>query len=249
MPTKCNPRIRSPKLAAKAAWRIPLPGERTAAVELAAAVAAFSTFGSTGCGYYVADYEMYVQPDYDPLNPPVVEITVLEALIAPTKSDGCVWDGFSCSPPSDSTVSVIGDLVGSAATAAVGVPSNQAVNELAAYLLGGALGAIAKPDPRGSITFRTSDGMTEVFRVAETSDSFKADLERETFSNIVLAPAVRLMVTLEDVDLENHDPIGSVELRQEQLIDALNFGDALWISTSTTVADGILALRVSVIEQ
>ncbi len=55
---------------------------------------------------------------------------------------------------------------------------------------------------------------------------------------------------MEDKDISNHDMIGTIELRRDDIIDAINEDQAVWIPTirgGDALATGVVAVQVSAI--
>lgn len=219
------------------------------------ALAASAIAGGCGGGYYgdyTTDSEEFEEPGevVPPSQDLIVDITVTAALVAPAKIDGCQWDGLSCNPVSPDLLTDFSDLAGTVAAAAVGVPRNSAISELVSYVLGGVIGTLSKPDPRGQISISARNGSLGPVLIPERSDSFKIDIDY-TVTGIVLDSSFRMTIQLEDVDQINHDTIGTVILRQDEIIDALNEERTVWIPTfegDGALAAGIVAVELSVFE-
>jgi len=148
---------------------------------------------------------------------------------------------------SDALIDDLSNLAGDVASAAIGVPRNGAINELVRYVLGGAIGTLSKPDPRGYIRAVTSAGSTEWIPFGPRSDSFRVDIGFELV-DAPLDSSLRIIIEMEDEDISNHDTIGTIELRRDQIIDALNEDQVVWIPTirgGNALATGVIAVQLS----
>lgn len=161
-----------------------------------------------------------------------VAVSVVGATIGPSTADLSPWDGIG-KVPAD---------VRSAAIAAAADVEPSAVQAAAAFV--DLLDGIAPPDARGELW----DAARPEVRVtlAERGDTFVPTWEGVTLRDVVLAPDARVLVRLVDVDLDDPDPIGTVELTAKELRAALGKRDEYTVATAERTQGQILSVTVRV---
>lgn len=209
---------------------------------------------SAGCGddghYGLSDgaIDGSFEDNVRPTLPSFVTLELHSVMVAPVKPDGCQWDGPTCSAISQGEFDQYAAAVTALFSAATGTPVMEEANQLLSMLGQSAYASLSKPDPFGRWVLTASAGRVEE-SVAPVQDTYTSSLRLDTVEGVPLDGTARLVVELWDEDFSNHDVIGTAELRQSDLIDALNFERAYWVPTARSANDGIVAVKISVIER
>lgn len=175
-------------------------------------------------------------PPTAPALPSLVHVTLTGVRIAPTKSDGCQWDGMTCNAGS-------GEKIASAVRAAMKSPNPYvAVGMILASPLSS---VVEKPDAAGSAELY-SGGQFIKKTLEKRQDSFTPDWNVR-WMNVRLEPATRLSIHLWDADLKYDDDIGSFNLNYEHLTTALRNQQVLQVQVDAVTNGQVLFAGVEVL--
>jgi hypothetical protein len=176
-----------------------------------------------------------------PARPPIVEVTLLDAVIGPTKSDGRPWDGLGAGADRE---------IGAGLDAAVAIADvSQSYATVLGLLAKAANKGLAAPEPYGS---------GEIARGAGGAFGEAVDLQadRDTctpmwrpsriWRHVELNDRVRIRIKLTDRDFQFDDPIGAVELNATDLRTALASGHNYHVRTAEQSDRQVLFVGVSV---
>lgn len=171
----------------------------------------------------------------DDCPPSHVNVTFLQFLVAPTKFDGCQWDGFTCGKPSGQQLEVISNIK----------TGNIAIDTLLSLYASGLFDSLDKPDVIGAVGFGPSgewidfDGGEDNFQVSVNNLSFFELPYREPFV---------FNYSILDEDLSNDDSIASGTLNKQDFDKILRSGYEGWITKKVhTASNGqLLGIFVSV---
>lgn len=174
-----------------------------------------------------------------------VDFTILGALIAPTKVNGKTWDASSGIDKTSS--GMIAEMVmpgsGFAASAVI-----SEVSKVAAQ-------GIAAPDIIGYIT-QTGPTTRSLANIAGTrmalatkQFNFSRDSYTPTFqtgySGWPVFKDTRFQIKLWDADIRNDDPVGTVELTQSDIQEAIMNGKPTWINVSDQSMNQVLFIQIT----
>jgi hypothetical protein len=183
------------------------------------------------------------------------DVTFLSVLMGPHSTDGCQWDGPTCSPLSDEQLGQITSLiirVSSLAFGATGVFAaalfQDAASDVSAIMLGGLMASTAPPDIFGTITVQDSLSGARVASVPVTNNSYQPSLGRVTFESVEMDNRVLVELELYDEDLSENDPVGPVFLDRNQLLTAWMSGGNAWVLVAERAQDTVLQVQLRVIE-
>ena len=173
--------------------------------------------------------------------PQAVSVYVVDAIIGPGKVTGGAWDGFGTVPPE------VFDIV-----------SNYVdlgnVDELLDYIVNGGLAALAAPEPIGTADIDIGQGFLAEYQIvlADKTNNWE-DTYTPTFLNgnggwtgVPFTEQTRIRVTLEDLDLQNDDPIGTAIINYGDLVEAWAENTKFWINVATQTQNQLLFLGVVV---
>lgn len=169
-----------------------------------------------------------------PPEPATVRVAILSALIGPSKADGHTWDGPGHVSPETSR-KVVGALAAANPYAAA-----------AAVLAGLSMGALEKPDPYGYAELIVAGRSARLELPMTFRDTFTPQWAGAEFAGVPLRDNARIRVTLIDKDLEDDDPIGTVELAAEDLRAALHSGHVYPVQVADQSQNQLLFVSVSV---
>lgn len=170
------------------------------------------------------------RPNDPPAAPRVFRtVSVLGALIAPTKLDGRPWDGMG--DPTQLAQAVGGLLADASPYTAI-----------ASAMAGPAAAALDQPDVGGSAQLFMDGREFGVGVLEKVQDSFTPQWSTVTWDNVEL-PRARVRLTLWDRDLLNDDPIGIVEISPDELVNAASAGTVVPIRVD---AQNLQVLFVSI---
>lgn len=186
--------------------------------------------------------------------PEFVNVLFLEALVAPTKADGCQWDGRTCSQKTDQ---VLIDALSYAAAAFISaktggtMPISATANVLS-RVTGAVFESLGKPDPYGILDYYGPTGENYYCDIDTIQDTYKIGFPPCGHFNGNRAIPLRngaggeFVLELWDEDLSNDDFIGTVTLGIADLRYALRVGQDVWIPTARRIEDGILMVKIKV---
>jgi hypothetical protein len=158
-------------------------------------------------------------------------VSIVGALVAPTKIDGRPWDGMG--DPTELVQAVGGLLADSSPYAAI-----------AGAMAGPAAAALDKPDVGGAAELYMDGRVFGVGAFAKVQDSFTPQWSTVTWDNVEL-PLARVRLTLWDRDLVEDDPIGIVEISSDDLMTAASVGNVFPVRVDSQNAQ-VLFVAVSV---
>jgi hypothetical protein len=169
----------------------------------------------------------------------LVSVQILDAIIAPGKADGTVWDGVGNVDPA---------VLQAVATALVGV--NPVAGVLAA-LGNPALDAIDKPDAFGTcqltvlgVTYAPDDLATDAGAIMNNYTPIWPSVR--SYKNIPVDTDVRMNVSLFDSDLVYNDPIGVATINSADLLAALASQKKYEVRVDDQTAGQLLFIGISV---
>jgi hypothetical protein len=168
------------------------------------------------------------------VEPQLVHVSILGALIGPSKADGRPWDGPGHVDP-ESMSKVISALAKTNAYAAA-----------TTVVLGLSMDALSKPDPYGYAELLAPNPVARVDLPLMYKDTFTPGWSSAEFSDVALRKGARIRVTLVDKDLSNDDLIGTVELTRNDLRAALEAGTVYPVRVAEQSANQVLFINVSV---
>jgi hypothetical protein len=166
-----------------------------------------------GCGNSRPQRPRLRMPPPEPL-PSFVQVIIRDAVIAPSKSDGRVWDGFG-SVPQDKLVS-LGSLMRSGHPAAIAANVVTFVGSIAGH-------GVEAPEPYGMADLFVggqSWGPRTLDRQGQR-DTCTPFWDGATWDRVPLSPAVHISGQLLDRDIEYHDSIGNFVINYGHLVEAL----------------------------
>lgn len=161
-----------------------------------------------------------------------VAVSIVGATIGPSAADLAPWDGMGKVPA---------EVREAAIAAANGVDPGAGA---AAAVFVGMLDGIAPPDARGELWLAATPDVR--VDVPERSDTFVPAWTGVTLRDVLLAPDLRLVLRLVDADLDDPDPIGTVELTAKDLRAALGKRDGWTVSTAERTQGQLLSVTVKV---
>lgn len=171
-------------------------------------------------------------------------VSILGALVGPTKIDGKPWDSSL--------------RLGSAASAAIGELGLPGTSALTASLIGSIANQApqgkAAPDVVGYVRLEgtttrnlASAGGTNLAladRRMMTRDSYTPRFY-VTYQGWTFFPDNRLRVHLWDRDLQNHDSIAVVEITYQDIIKAIEVGKPIWVNVADQSLKQLLYVQIS----
>ncbi|WP_437804511.1 hypothetical protein [Sorangium sp. So ce693] len=152
-------------------------------------------------------------PPPQPL-PAFVQVIVRDAVIAPSKSDGRVWDGFGSIPQDQ--LEGLGALMRSGHPVAIAANVVTAVGSIAGH-------GVAAPEPYGAAELFVAGqswGPRTLDRQGQR-DTCIALWDGAMWDRVPLSPAVHISGQLFDRDLEYPDSIGNFVINYGHLVEAL----------------------------
>jgi hypothetical protein len=168
------------------------------------------------------------------VEPAFVRVSIIGALIAPSKTDGRTWDGPG-RVPIETTNKVVSALAAANPYAAVaGVVANLAMSTL------------DKPDPYGYAELLGPGLAGSVELPMSYIDTLTPSWQGADFIQVPLRSGARIRITLIDKDLSHDDPIGTVELSNRDLREALEAGNIVPVRVAEQSNSQILFINVSV---
>lgn len=190
------------------------------------------------CGDGLCTHDETPQECIADCTPEFVTIIFQQALIGPTKSDGCQWDGVFCGAASDASLK---EKISKVKT------GNVYIDVILALYALGTFDALNKPDVTGTFSV-LSTGQSTFFN--KVQDSFQPVLSL-VFTGVKYDGALRIQYLLEDSDLENNDPIAAGTLSRDDLEPALRSGQDTWITDQVRVSSNaqLIGLSVTVIPE
>lgn len=169
-------------------------------------------------------------------SPTYVHVTLVSALIGPSKNNGCQWDGLTCG--AGGTRNVISAVDAALAT------SNPYV--AVGAILGGPLAdAIEKPDPMGTAEMYTG-GRFEKRVLVKSQDNFTPGWGAR-WLNVRFETATRLSVRIRDADLYFDDDIGAFDVGYGAIAAALATQRVYPVSVYRETYKQVLFVSISVV--
>ena len=168
--------------------------------------------------------------------PDAVNISLASALIRPWDTQKEEWDGSSSASSEE-----IDALLSALANVNPYAAALEYVSNLAAD-------GWAPPDPFGQIELFTGGQWRSDLQIdiPPTQDTFNPPLYNDGWPNIPVEQEMRVRVVLWDEDVVNDDPIGSVELNRDDMMNAYFAGGVYPVNTSDQDAGSILFVSVSI---
>jgi hypothetical protein len=169
---------------------------------------------------------------------PRADLDIVGVVVGPAKADGRAWDGQGAISASD-----VSELV---SLATPGNPAGPAIAQAVALASVGT----SLPDVFGYAEVYTTKGR-QPWRLSLASpqqrvqDSLTPNF-RAAVSGIPLGPGLRVRITLYDADLQEHDPIGVVEITADDLTRALQRKRITEISVADQSNGQVLYIKVAV---
>jgi hypothetical protein len=195
---------------------------------------------AAGCGSGSPDSQAdasMASPDASPALPAKVTILITSATIAPFKADRTEWD-------SASTVS--GDLAKELISALDGTdPFDAVISYLGSTAVTTEVSGYDKPDPEGNAYLWANGAWGDGIPLAAIQDTFTPSWN-DGWQHVSLTPSLRVEVVLDDQDLVNNDPIGSVQLSYSDLVSALQAGKIYQVNVATQGQNQLLFVGISV---
>jgi hypothetical protein len=158
-------------------------------------------------------------------------VSIVGALVAPTKIDGRPWDGMG--DPTE-LVQAVGGLLADASPYVA----------IAGAMAGPASAALDKPDVGGSAELYMDGRVFGVGVFPKVQDSFSPQWSTVTWDNVEL-PLARVRLTFWDRDLVEDDPIGIVEVGPDDLVTAASVGNVFPVRVDSQNAQ-VLFVAISV---
>ena len=170
-----------------------------------------------------------------PALPAYVNVEFRQALIAPTKCDGRMWDGFET--PNPAAASLVARALG-------------ATNPYAAVigvLASPTMAALEKPEPFGTARLMLG-GVAAATVPLETmaQDTLTPIWNAAPLKSVPLAPSTRIEVELWDRDISEDDPMGAGTVTYQDLLGALQTGTLYHVRLAEQTMNQVLFLDVSV---
>ena len=190
---------------------------------------------SSSPGYGSANAGYSSQGPAVPVMPRSVRVSLHGVTIAMGKFDGTMWDGPGHVPAGQ--LQRLGLALGATNPYAVvisilGEPVNQ---------------ALEKPEVFGQAMLVTGAGYGPPTQLSARRDTFTPDFGGPpSWSGVPLNGTVRLSVTLTDDDLFFPDPMGSFQLNERDLVQALREGRVAQIRVAEQTSNQILFAAISV---
>ncbi len=165
-------------------------------------------------------------------------VSFVDALIGPAKVSGLPWDGTG-GAVDEGTWGELGFALGAADpyTAAVGILASLAD------------AGTARPDPKGRALLYDAYDEVELEIPIEFKDTFTPTWSDVTFHGVPTTGDVRVRITLIDQDVMEDDPIGVVELTQEDLEAARVAGRIHHVQVSDQAQNQILFVGIAVLAE
>ena len=160
-------------------------------------------------------------------------VEVMSALVSVGKADGSKWDGFGKVNPR-----AVQGLVQA-------VLSKSPYTAVASMVAGAGMEASSKPDPAGYAEFLDGDQGLRRLDLPKIQDTF-TPMWGVGWQGVHVSKNSRLRIVLWDVDLRLNDPIGTVEVTGQQLLDAGLEGKVVQISVADQSNNQLLYVGISV---
>ncbi len=163
--------------------------------------------------------------------PTHVDVRFNYLLVGPVKSDGCQWDGLTCSAPQEK------ELVDALASLSRG-----AIATALSLYQSGVFNALNKPDPMGFIEYGV-----DYAEIPPSQDQFMAPFGAfAVFRTIPYNPSMFFNIQIQDEDLSNHDLIWTGNLRFQQFEQAFIAGNDFWIDLRTESQNQLVGINITV---
>ncbi|MBX7123958.1 MAG: hypothetical protein K1X42_17665 [Opitutaceae bacterium] len=183
-------------------------------------------------GSYVPPPSYAPPASYAPAAPQFARVTLVGLLIAPGKTDGTHWD--------------LGGEVSSEdmQRLAFKLAAKEPYVGLAMFVASVTMPATAKPDIVGTAALMTSNGAEQPYNLAKIQDSFTPEWNL-SWAHVPLDGRARIHVQCLDMDLVNHDPVGTFELGPEAIRAAMRDGGVYPVAVDGQTSNQILFARIS----
>jgi hypothetical protein len=178
-----------------------------------------------------------------------VSVQIVDAIIAPGKTDGTAWDWDL------TTVTIPASVWNALGTAlAGGDPLGGTLAVLAGPELESAISTTNKPDAYGWAQATVFGVSGDAYWLADRSDAIPDNYTPIWpygwhYTNVPIDSDVRILVNLSDKDLVNDDPIGAAEINSTDLMDALAVQQKFYVRVDDQTDGQLLFIGISVVQQ
>lgn len=173
-----------------------------------------------------------------------VTVTIEGAVIGPADQNGAAWDGPGLNP--EAVAFFAGLAVKQFPIGQIPVLGT-VVGQFAGDLANSLFASFEAPDPKGTVRFQWADasGITDKYLALGTRDESYAPLWGAPMPNVPIHNAV-ITIDLWDEDLMDNDPIGSLLISEEQLLQAEAAGGTFAFDATEASRGMIQRLFISV---
>jgi hypothetical protein len=163
-------------------------------------------------------------------------VAVENALIGPSKSNRCQWDGLTCGA---------GGTQGIISGVSSALRSANPYAAAGAILAGPLSQAIEKPDTMGSAEV-FNEGRFQTLALQKRQDTFTPQWNVR-FLRVRLEPATRVTLRFQDADLNLHDDMGAFDIGYTDLLEALKSQRTYQVSVHEDTYMQVLFIGISVV--